>query len=139
MQLVIKIGGHFALLIEWPSPTVIPLDQCVHAEDDRCICLLHRLNELKIFMRAYTRTQLLIEISAYKGKLYSSVATTIRVSTLKDFFLFKEIFAIARKKQEIQNRRKYEGNLKKLKKIEKTLISANVALCNYLCNHEYSV
>ena len=26
------------------------------------------------------------------------------------FFLFKEIFAIARKKQEIQNERKYEGN-----------------------------
>ena len=28
---------------------------------------------------------------------------------------------------------------KKLKKIEKTLISANVAVCNYLCNHKYSV
>ena len=37
-----------------------------------------------------------------------------RVSTLKDFFL-----AIARKKKEIQNKRKYEGNFKKLKKIEK--------------------
>ena len=44
-----------------------------------------------------------------------------RVSTLKDFFLFKEIFAIARKKKEIQNKRKYEENFKKLKKIEKTL------------------
>ena len=35
-----------------------------------------------------------------------------RVSTLKDFFLFKEIFAIAREKKEIQNKRKYEGNFK---------------------------
>ena len=35
-----------------------------------------------------------------------------RVSTSKDFFLFKEIFAIAREKKEIQNKRKYEGNLK---------------------------
>ena len=40
------------------------------------------------------------------------------------FFPLKEIFAIARKKKEIQNKRKYEGNFKKLKKIEKTLISA---------------
>ena len=64
---------------------------------------------------------------------------SVRVSTLKEFFLFKEIFAIARKKKEIQNKRKYEGNFKKLKKIEKTLISANVTLCNNFCNHKYSV
>ena len=63
----------------------------------------------------------------------------IRVSTLKDFFLLKEIFAIAREKKQIQNKRKYEGNFKKLKKIEKTLISANVTLCNDLCNPKYSV
>ena len=50
--------------------------------------------------------------------------TVSRVPTLKDFFLFKEIFAIARKKKEIQNKRKYEGNFKKLKRIEKTLISS---------------
>ena len=62
-----------------------------------------------------------------------------RVSTLKDFFLFKEIFAIGRKKKEIQNKRKYEGNFKKLKRIETTLISTNVTQCNYLCNHKYSV
>ena len=42
-----------------------------------------------------------------------------RVSTLKDFFLFKDIFAIARKKKEIQNKRKYEGNLKKIEENRK--------------------
>ena len=77
--------------------------------------------------------------SSVKRENRLKLCQATRVSTLKDFFLFKEILAIAKKKKEIQNKRKYEGNFKKLKKIEKTLISANVALCNYLCNHKYSV
>ena len=42
-----------------------------------------------------------------------------RVSTLKDFFLFEEIFAIGRKKKEMQNKRKYEGNFKKMEENRK--------------------
>ena len=45
----------------------------------------------------------------------------IRVSTLKDFFLFKEIYAISREKKEIRNKRNYEGNLKKFGENRKKL------------------
>ena len=56
------------------------------------------------------------------------------------FFPLEGNFCNCKKKKEIQNKRKYEGNFKKsVKKIEKTLVSANVAPCNYSCNHKYSV
>ena len=63
----------------------------------------------------------------------------IRVSTLKDFFLFKEIYAISREKRKYEIKGIMKEILKKLEKIEKNLISANVTLCNYLCHHKYSV
>ena len=67
------------------------------------------------------------------------MADPFRVSTLKDFSFLRKFLQLQGKEKEIQNRRKFEGNLKKLKKIEKTLISAAVTLCNYLCNDKYSV
>ena len=58
------------------------------------------------------------------GRLYISAL----VSTLKDFSFLRKFLQLQGEKKEIQNRRKYEGNFKKLKKIEKTL--ANVTLCH---------
>ena len=55
------------------------------------------------------------------------------------FSFLRKFLQLQGKKKEIQNKRKYEGNFKKLKRIEKTLISTNVTLCNYLCNHKYIV
>ena len=57
------------------------------------------------------------DLGAAWGRPKGSSCPKFRISTLKDFFLFKEIFAIGRKKKEIQNKRKYGGNFKKLKKI----------------------
>ena len=52
------------------------------------------------------------------------------------FSFLRKFLQLQGKKKEMQNKRKYEGNFKKLKKIEKTLILANVTLCNYLCDHK---